>query len=151
MSLFESLAHQYPVVSIRKVNNMPKGLSGLYFDNSILINKNLSAYACHGILAEEIGHHVTTFGDITELNSVSKVKLEIIARRWGYKKIVSPEALIDCYLSGHRTLEEVCVYLEVTPSYLKKVLDFYKERHGMDALFGDYRISFDPLNIEREV
>lgn len=149
MSLFESLVKEYPEITIKRVNDMPKGLSGLYFDNSILLNKNMSAYACNGILAEEIGHHETTYGDITDLSNIRKMKLEIVARRWGYQKITSLETLIDCYLAGHRTIEEVCVYLEITPYYLKSALDFYKERYGTHAVSGGYKVWFDPLNIEK--
>lgn len=147
MNLFELLESQYPNLIIKKDSKMPPGISGLYFDNHIFINSLLSSYAQNGVLAEEIGHYETTYGDIIDLSDIKKKKLEIIARRWGYENVISLDKIIECYKQGNRTLDEVCVFFEITPTYLENVLDFYKIKYGTHKFCGDYKVLFDPLNI----
>lgn len=147
MSRYECLMAQYPQIDIREDYRMPKGLSGLYFDSSIRINKLLSAYEKTGVLAEEIGHHETSYGDILDLGDVRKKKLEVVARRWGYEKIISLDKLVKCFEYGYITIEDVCLYLEVTDSYLKKALDYYNVKYGGICWHQEYEITFEPLNI----
>lgn len=145
---YERLIMEYPQVKIIE-KALPKGLPGLYYDNVIEIDKFKNKYEKHCILAEELGHYETTYGDITDLNDMRSVKLEQIARRWGYEKIVSLDRLIDCYERGQTTLEEVCLNLEVTPEYLKNVIDYYIEKYGIYKLYKEYKINFDPLNVNK--
>lgn len=146
---YERLLMNYPHIEIiEKV--LPKGLSGFYYDNVIEINKFLSNYEKHCILAEELGHHETTYGDITKLDDITSKKLELVARRWGYLKIVSLDSLIECYNSGHNTIEDTCDYLEVTSNYLQEAINIYKQKYGLFAVYKGYKIYFDPLNIHKE-
>jgi len=146
---YERLLMNYPHIKIiEKV--LPKGLSGFYYDNVIEINKFLSNHEKHCILAEELGHHETTYGDITILDDITNKKLELVARRWGYQKIVSLENLIECYTSGHTTEEDICEHLEVTSSYLREAINIYNQKYGLFVLYKGYKIYFDPLNIHKE-
>lgn len=145
---YDRLMMEYPHIKIiEKV--LPKGLPGLYYDNVIEIDILKNKYEKHCILAEELGHYETTYGDITELNDLRSIKLEQIARRWGYEKIVSLDQLIDCYVRGQTTLEEMCTNLEITPEYLKNVIDYYIEKYGLFKLHKEYKIIFDPLDIKK--
>ena len=146
---YESLVLEYPHLLIKEVKDIPKGLAGLYTDNMILIDKYRDWYEKHCVLAEEIGHHETTYGDITNSKSMTNRKLELVARRWGYEKIVSFDNLIECYEMGYKSLEEVCTHLEITASYLKTSVDHYSSRHGLSTRHKGYRIYFDPLFIHR--
>lgn len=149
MSRYEQLIFQYPHIDIVEDNRMPRSLSGLYFDNTIRINKRLSAYEKTGVLAEELGHHETTHGDILDIRDIRNRKLEIIARRWGYEKVVSFDKLIECYCDGHRTIDEVCLHLEITAAYLEKALESYSMKYGISKIHNGYEIAFDPLNVKR--
>lgn len=82
---YEKLLMEYPQICIRE-KDLPKGLSGLYYDNNIEINKSQSSYEKHCILAEELGHYETTVGNILDLNNTNNQKHELTARRWGYEK-----------------------------------------------------------------
>lgn len=144
---YEALMLEYQHLIIKEVTTLPKGLGGLHYDNEIEIDKHRSRYEKHGILGEEIGHYETTYGDITELSKIQNKKLEIIARRWGYKKIVSLDKLIYCYKNAYTTIEEVCTHLEITPDYLQATLKYYKDRYGLFTEYKNYKINFDPLNI----
>lgn len=145
---YESLVSEYPHLLIEEVF-LPKRLGGLYFDNEIQINKNRTRYEKHCILAEEIGHHETTYGDITELEGVRCRQLEMLARRWGYEKVVSLDKLIECHVLGYKSLSEVCTHLETTAEYLKTSIDHYSSRHGIHVYHRGYKIAFDPLFIRR--
>lgn len=146
---YERLLNQYQHIKIiEKV--LPKGLSGFYYDNVIEINKFSNNYEKHCILAEELGHHETTYGDITGLDDLTSKKLELVARRWGYQKIVSLESLIECYNFGHKTVEDICEHLEITSSYLQEAINVYNQKYGLFAIYNGYKIFFDPLNITKE-
>ena len=143
---YEKLLMEYPQIYIME-KDLPKGLSGLYYDNNIEINKSQSSYEKHCILAEELGHYETTVGNITDLNNINNQKHELIARRWGYEKIVSLDHLVECYLHGYTTAEEICLHLEITPSFLNDALKVYKQRYGISVHYKNYELFFDPLNI----
>lgn len=146
---YETLISQYPQLTVKEVTSLPAKLAGLTMDNLILIDKHRGKYERHGILAEEIGHYETTYGDITDLNNVRNLKLELFARRWGYKKIVSLDKLIECYTLNYISLEEVCTYLEITAEYLKTSIDHYSSSLGISVIHEGYQISFDPLFIRK--
>ncbi|WP_342566651.1 ImmA/IrrE family metallo-endopeptidase [Psychrobacillus sp. FSL K6-4046] len=147
---YEKLLMEYPQICIIE-KNLPKGLSGLYYDNNIEINKSKSSYEKHCILAEELGHYETTAGDITDLSNMISQKRELIARRWGYEKIVSLDHLVDCYLHGYTTVEEICLHLEITPNFLDEALQVYKQRYGISVHYHNYELFFDPLNISEKI
>lgn len=146
---YEALKLQYPQLTIKEVSNLPKGLAGINFGNEIHLDNKRCKYERHGILAEEIGHYETTYGDITNLNDIRNWKLELVARRWGYEKIVSLDKLIECHEMGYKSVEEVCVHLEITDKYLKTSIEHYFSRYGLSALHRGYEIFFDPLFIRR--
>lgn len=146
---YESLISEYPQISILEVVDIPKGLAGLYLDNLILLDKFRTKYEKYCILAEEIGHHETTYGEITNLECIRNWKLELVARRWGYEKIVSLDKLIECHEMGYKSLEEVCNHLEITEVYFKDSVDHYSSRHGISIDHNGYQINFDPLFIRR--
>ena len=59
--------------------------SGLYVDNNIALSSSLKTTdekAC--VLAEELGHHHTTVGNIVDLTSSGNRKQERQARVWAY-------------------------------------------------------------------
>lgn len=97
------------------------------------------------ILAEELGHYYKTVGNITDQNNISNRKQEIIARRWGYQKLISIEDLIDCYKKGIPNKYEMADSLGVTEEFLNEALCYYKDKFGAFYKLDNYIISFDPL------
>ena len=60
-----------------------KRLDGLYIDNHIALDSQLKTTAEKtAILAEEIGHHFTSVGDITDLKDAGSRQQELDARLW---------------------------------------------------------------------
>ncbi len=147
---YETLIAQYPNLVIKEISSLPAGLAGLYIDNVILLDKHRSKYEKHCILAEELGHYETSYGDITDLNILKNLKSELTARRWGYEKIVSLDKLIECHESSYKSLDEVCAHLEVTEAYLKTSIDHYYSRFGISTIHRGYEIFFDPLFLRKQ-
>lgn len=148
--MYELLLAQYSHLAIKEVKTLPVGLGGVYMDNMILIDQHRSSYEKHCILAEEIGHYETTYGDITDASSLTNWKLELIARRWGYEKIVSLDKLIDCYELNYLSIEEVCSHLEVTEDYLLESIQHYHARFGVSVQYKAYEIFFEPLSVVKK-
>lgn len=144
----EKLMIEYDDLTIKESPWMPRGLTGLYFDNMILLDKRRGLYEKHGILAEEIGHLETTYGDITDMSCIKNRKKETIARRWGYRKVLSLDKMIDLYRSKHFTLEEVCMELEITPEYLSRILNYYREKYGISVKHNNHIIYFEPFLVK---
>lgn len=63
---------------------------GYYNNNKIIINSRMHETQKYGVLAEELGHHFKTIGDITDQSKVENRKQELIARRKGYELILQP-------------------------------------------------------------
>jgi len=142
---YEQLMDQYPGLIFEEDENMPPKLPGVIVDNFITINKKRSIYEKHFILAEEIGHYLTTAGNITKLNTVPKIKAEVVARRWGYEKIISLDDLVSCFEKNHLTAEDVAHDFEIEIKALKIILDHYFDKYGPSVQHKGYIINFDPF------
>ena len=124
-------------------------IKGLYCDNVIGISTNLdstSEKVC--ILAEELGHHHTTAGNILDQSKVENRKQERRARLWAYNKMITLEKLAAAKTAGCRNRYEIAEYLEVSEEFLQEAVNTYKEIYNAGChQYGDYLICFDPLNI----
>ncbi|MGG7160202.1 hypothetical protein BH721_01510 [Clostridium baratii] len=124
------------------------GLKGLYKNGKIIIDKNLNTNTerrC--ILAEEIGHHHKTYGNIIDENDISNKKQERIARIWAYKKLVGLTDIIRAHKYGVKSRFEFAEYLNVTESFLDEALSYYKDKYGLWYELDNYIIRFDPLGV----
>ncbi|WP_227394227.1 ImmA/IrrE family metallo-endopeptidase [Jeotgalibacillus aurantiacus] len=147
---YEKLLDEYPELIVKEDPRMPDKLPGFIVNNFISINKNISLPAKYFILAEEIGHYVTTEGDILNLNDIRHMKAEIVARRWGYHKVLSFDHLIECYQMNILTCEELCDHFELEPGHVDRVLKAYIEKYGLSVEYKGYTIEFEPLNIHKK-
>ncbi len=120
-------------------------IKGLYADNTIAINKALSTQAERAcILAEELGHHYTSAGNILDQNDVANRKQEFRARVYGYNLLIGLRGIIQAYEAGCRNLYEIAEHLDVTEEYLKEALECYRKKHGTFATLDNYAIYFEP-------
>ncbi|MBS4538181.1 ImmA/IrrE family metallo-endopeptidase [Clostridium sp. D2Q-11] len=123
-------------------------IKGLYSDNVIAINKNIETdkeKKC--ILAEELGHHYTSSGDILDQSKVENRKQERRARAWGYSKLVSIELLIAAFKDDVTNRYELSKYLDVTEEYIDEALKYYKEKYGLSHRVNNFIVYFEPLSI----
>lgn len=147
--MYEKLLKEADHLGIETLERpMPKRLKGLYSDNVIWINKNVRSYtekAC--TLAEEIGHHHTSFGNILDQSNVLNKKQELAARRWAYKRLVPLSKIVQAQKNGIKNKFELAQYIGVTEDFLDMALSRYKDQHGLFATFENYTIYFEPLGV----
>ena len=121
---------------------------GLYCDGTIALDSNLqtdSEKSC--ILAEELGHHYTTVGDILNQAETENRKQERRARIWAYHKLLSLNDLINSYKRGCQNQYEIADHLNVTEEFLLDCLAYYKEKYGIYVKHDNYLIYFEPLGV----
>lgn len=120
-------------------------LKGLYCDGTIALNKDMyieSEKTC--VLAEELGHHATSSGNILDQSSTSNRKQEMVARLWAYNNLIGLAGILDCYRAGCHTIYEMADHLEVTEEFLIDALACYKSKYGVCTQFDNYVIYFEP-------
>ena len=121
-------------------------LKGLYCDNNIGLNKNISTKAektC--VLAEELGHHHTSVGDIIDLSVAQNRKQERQARLWAYNQQIGLSGLIRAYQHKCQDSSEIADFLEVTEQFLLDAIQCYKEKYGICTICDNYIIYFIPM------
>lgn len=132
-------------------NNHIGKLKGLYVDNTITINSNIETInekVC--VLAEELGHHYTSCGNIIDQSKVENRKQEKKARRWAVDRLIRVEQFIDAYNAGVQNRAELAEFLEVTEDFIEIALDHFKGIYGYSTTIGEYTIIFSPLYVIRK-
>lgn len=122
------------------------GLKGLYVQNNIAIEKKMNQTEKLCILAEELGHHETSVGNILDQTSASNRKQEYKARIWAYREMISPKDLFSAFRIGCRNRYEIAEYIGVTEEFLEEALDYFKTQYpkGYKNKKENYEIQFIP-------
>lgn len=121
------------------------GIKGLYCDNCIAINSKIETQiekSC--ILAEELGHHFTSSGNILNQNIISNRKQELKARAWAYNKKISLKGLANAFLINNGNRYHMAEYLGVTEEFLDEAVKYYKYKYGTITDIDDCLILFYP-------
>lgn len=122
-----------------------ENLKGIYIDGNIAINtsvNNTVEKAC--VLAEELGHHHTSVGNIIDMENVSNRKQERQARFWGYNKLIGLTGIVRAFQAGCQSRHEVADLLDVTEEYLQECIDCYRDKYGVYTEIDNYTIYFIP-------
>ena len=119
---------------------------GLIRGNRIAIRKSIDTQAEKScVLAEELGHHYTTTGNILEQSTdVMNQKQEYRARLYGYNLRVGLIGIIKSYEALCRNLHEMAEYLDVPKDYLIEVIDCFRSKYGQYVAVDNYMIYFVP-------
>ena len=129
---------------IVKEKNIP-GYGGRIYKNRIAIHQGIDTQiekAC--ILAEELGHHYTTVGNILDQDEVANRKQELRARLWAYNHQIGLIGIIRAYEHGCRNSSEMAEYLNVTEEFLQDALSCYRSKYGICVEFDNYILFFIP-------
>lgn len=124
------------------------GYGGRIYKNRIAIHNEIrtsSEKSC--VLAEELGHHYTTVGNILDQFSVSNRKQELRARMWAYNKLIGLIGIIKSYEHGCQSYHEMAEYLDVTEEFLRDALKRYHQKYGVCTTVDNYIIYFEPLGV----
>lgn len=130
-----------------------KTIKGLYCDGTAAISNDIDTNAERAcILAEEVGHHYTSTGNIIDQTNIQNRKQEFRARMWAYNEMIGLMGIIDAYKYGCRNIYEVAEYLEVTEEFLNDALNAYRDKYGVYTIVDNYAIYFIPalLVLERK-
>ena len=128
---------------IVKEKNLP-GYNGRIYKNRIAISKNLNMSEKISVLAEELGHHHTSVGNILNMEDLSNRKQERQARLWGYNKLIGLTGIVNAFESGCQSAYEAAEFLEVTVEYLQECIDCYRDKYGICTEIDNYIIYFIP-------
>lgn len=126
-------------------NFTSKRIKGLYSNNTIAINSSISTdveKSC--ILAEELGHHYTSVGNIIDMNDIRNRKQERQARLWGYNKLIGFTGLIKAFEAGCQNCHEIAEELDVTEEFLQECIACYRDKYGTYTVYKNYIIYFIP-------
>lgn len=125
---------------------------GLLKGKRIAIRKDIETQAEKScVLAEELGHHYTSSGDILDLDNIMKQKQEYRARLYGYNLKIGLTGLIRAYEAGCRNLYEMADFLDSTEEYLKKAIQCYRSKYGVCTAIDNYVIYFEPFAVMRMI
>ncbi|WKF85994.1 ImmA/IrrE family metallo-endopeptidase [Lacticaseibacillus pantheris] len=139
MDAQEKLMSDYGQFKFKYRSDMPSQLKGLIHRDVIYLNKECGYRERTQIIAEEIGHGLTSAGDITAYNTADKRQQENIARLWGVERLVSLDGLIKAWKLGMDNLNDLADYFEVTPKYLVGALQTYCDKYGEQFDYSGYR------------
>lgn len=120
-------------------------IKGLYCDGTIAIKDNIDTTtekAC--VLAEELGHHYTSVGNIIDMEYTGNRKQERQARLWGYNRSIGLFGLIRAYEHGCKDKYEIAEYLDVTEEFLESCIACYRDKYGILTIVDNYIIYFIP-------
>lgn len=129
---------------IVKEKDIP-GYAGRIYKNRIAIHKGLdvdSEKAC--VLAEELGHYYTTYGNILDQSDAGNRKQELRARAWAYDKMIGLSGIISCFEHGCQNKYEMAEYLEVTEEFLDETIERYRSKYGAYVCADKYIVYFIP-------
>lgn len=120
-------------------------LKGFYINGNIAINTSVDTTAektC--ALAEELGHHETSVGNILDMTSAVNRKQERQARLHGYNRLIGLIGLVNAYEHGCQSRYEIAEYLEVTEKFLEECIECYRNKYGICKQVDNYVVYFIP-------
>lgn len=149
--MYESLLIKAEQLGVRTIEEpMPITIKGLYSDGVAWINKNIKLTADRACtLAEEIGHHETSAGDILDQSDLRNRQQEKTARTWAYKKLVPLHKIVQASKEGINTRYELAEFLNVTEEFLSEAIKRYQEIYGLSTCYEGSLITFSPLKVRR--
>ena len=130
---------------IVREKNLP-GYDGRIYLNRKAIRKDIQTQtqkAC--VLAEELGHHYTTVGNILDQSDPTARKQELRARLWAYDKMIGLSGIVHGFRSHCRNRHELADCLHVSEEFLQEAIDCYREKYGCSVELDNYVIMFEPV------
>ena len=120
---------------------------GYCYNDVIFINETSSEKTKYCILAEEIGHYFTSYGNIINLSDTKNIHQENKARIWAYEKLISPDALVEALNNGLNTTEEIIEYFNITKEFFLEAIKYYRKRYGIYYVGKKCVLNLEPLYI----
>lgn len=128
---------------IVKEKDLP-GYKGRIYKNRIAIRKDMTTTEKACVLAEELGHHETTVGNIINMSVSWNRKQERQARLNGYNRMIGLMGIVKAYEAGCQNQHEIAEFLNVTEEYLLECIECYRDKYGTMKSIDNYTIYFIP-------
>lgn len=119
-------------------------IKGLYCDGVIAIREDMTIPEKTCALAEGLGHHETSVGNILDMTSAANRKQERQARLWAYNKQIGLIGLVRAFEHGCQNRFEIAEYLEVTEEFLEECIECYRNKYGICKQVDNYVVYFIP-------
>ena len=122
------------------------GYNGRIKNCKIAIRKDiptLKEKAC--VLAEEIGHHLTSSGDILDQKVVVNRRQELKAKAVAYDMQVGLNGIVAAYEAGCTSSFMMAEFLDVPEQFLQDAINYYRGKYGLLKIFDEYIIYFEPI------
>lgn len=137
-------------VEVRRHSFKSSNLKGLYTDGVITLNmpaiENQAELVC--VLAEELGHHHTSYGNILDQKCLQKRKQERLAMNWAHRRLVPLISFISAFEAGVRNRHEFADLIGVTEKFLDNSIQYYLDKYGLCLPYDEkYIICFDPVGV----
>lgn len=144
---YESMLTKVDTTIQVKEKPLKYGLKGLYRNGKIIIHNGLTHTEKACILAEELGHHHTSAGNIIDQTKVENRKQERMARVWAHNWLVPLDSVVEASKVGIRNKYELAEFLGVTEEFLEEALEQYRGKYGIFVEHGQYIVYFSPLMV----
>lgn len=118
--------------------------NGRIMGNRIAIRKDMTTTEKACVLAEELGHHETTVGNIIDMSVSWNRKQERQARLNGYQRMIGLMGIVKAYEAGCQNQYEIAEFLNVTEEYLLECIECYRDKYGTMKSIDNYTIYFIP-------
>lgn len=139
----EQLAYDEGIL-IDYVDFSSERLCGLYVDGSIALKRGMNDEKTTDVLAEELGHHFTTAGNILKMKDTSDRKQEQHARLYAYNLRIGLDGLLRAFKAHCQSTYEIAKFLEVSEEFLLEALERYRQIYGTGCMVDGYYIQFEP-------
>ena len=143
LTKYEEIIGEYEHnVDVIEYSFRSNNIKGLYSNGVVAINNKLSTTEKTGTIAEELGHHHTSSGDILDMDSTSNRKQELRARVWAYYKLINLQGFIDAFEHHCTNMYETAEFLDVTEEFLVDSINAYMHKYGCYIKYKNYVIEF---------
>lgn len=142
MQLYEKLMCSFSELDYVFDHLMPQKQKGMIFNSTVYLNPNQSGTELNCTIAEEIGHYLTSIGDISKQDTNEKRKQERKARDIGATLVVTPEGIINCFENNCTSAWECAEFLDVTEETFKDAIKYYHRKHKIIKTENNYTIFF---------
>lgn len=129
---YEDLLRECDANNLVVIETQLSSHMGLIDENLILINKDSDELTKKCVLAEEMGHWFTTYGDILNQYDVREVKQEKLARRWAFEKLLSFETIVCALSKCNGDCYDASELLDVTKDFLMQALACFIRKQGIE-------------------
>lgn len=147
MGKYEELLQKHQYITVEDKFELPGDFKGFLDNDVILIDRNLTGFQKHEVLAEEVAHYYLSSGNILDQSNILNRKFELKARREAYESVITLQGIVDAFEYGVHNFHEMALFFEVSKSFVQETFEHYKNKYGLSVIHGDYLIQFDPLVI----